>query len=57
PGLKSKLPDLIIRAYNHAVKGAVRETGLAPEVFPPNCPWTFEQFMDEAFWPESSTTP
>lgn len=56
PGLKSKLPDLIIRAYNHAVKGAVRETGLPISHFPANCPWTFEQFMDEAFWPESSTT-
>jgi hypothetical protein len=56
PGLKSKLTDIVESAYEYAVSGAVRETGLAPEIFPPNCPWTFEQFMDEAFWPESSTT-
>lgn len=52
-GLKSKLPDLITRAYDYAVKGAVRETGLALETFPENCPWAFETFMDETFWPES----
>ena len=49
PGLKSKLPDLIIRAYGHAVTGAVRETGLPTSHFPKNCPWTFETLMDETF--------
>ena len=53
PGLKSKLPDLIIRAYNYAVKGAVRETGLPVIHFPADCPWTFEEFMNPEFWPES----
>lgn len=54
PGLKNKLPDLIISAYSYAVKGAVRETGLSIKHFPETCPWTFETFMDEAFWPEST---
>jgi len=53
PGLKSKLPAVIESAYRYAVSGAVRETGLAPEVFPEICPWVFEQFMDNDFWPES----
>ena len=57
PGLKSKLPELIIRAYGYAVKGAVRETGLPVSHFPESCPWAFETFMDEAFWPESGITP
>jgi hypothetical protein len=52
PGLKSKLPDVIETAYGYAVSGAVRETGLAQETFPVQCPWTYEQFMDEDFWPE-----
>ena len=52
PGLKSKLPDVIETAYGYAVSGAVRETGLAQETFPAQCPWTYEQFMDEDFWPE-----
>lgn len=51
PGLKSKLPDLIIRAYNYAVKGAVRETGLPTTHFPADCLWTFEEFMNPEFWP------
>jgi hypothetical protein len=54
PGLKSKLPDLIESAYHYAISGAVRETGLAPEVFPETCPWAYEQFMDNDFWPEAT---
>ena len=57
PGLKSKLPELIIRAYSYAVKGAMRETGLPISHFPENCPWTYETFMDEIFWPKSGITP
>lgn len=57
PGLKSKLIEVIESAYEYAVSGAVRETGLAPEIFPENCPWTFEVLMDETFWPESPITP
>ncbi len=57
PGLKNKLPDLITKAYGYAVTGAVRETGLSTAHFAPDCPWTFEVFMDEAFWPESDVNP
>ncbi len=56
-GLKNKLPDLITRAYGYAVTGAVRETGLSAAYFPSDCPWTFEVFMDETFWPESDSNP
>ncbi len=52
PGLKSKLSELIDIAYGYAVTGAVRETGLSFSTFPEICPWTFEQFMDNAFWPD-----
>ncbi|NEX23405.1 DUF29 domain-containing protein [Thiorhodococcus mannitoliphagus] len=51
PGLASRLPELITTAYGYAVTAAVRETGLAPETFPTDCPWSFEQLMDQGFWP------
>ncbi|MBU0499954.1 MAG: DUF29 domain-containing protein [Gammaproteobacteria bacterium] len=53
PGLKSQLPEILESAYEYAVTGAIRETGLAPETFPPTCPWTYEQCMDKDFWPET----
>ena len=51
PGLKSKLSELIEKAYDYAVTGAVRETGLNIDVFPAQCPWSYEQFTDPNFWP------
>jgi hypothetical protein len=51
PGLKSQLFELTEKAYMYAVTGAVRETGLAIQVFPQKCPWPYEQFTDENFWP------
>jgi len=55
PGLKSKLPELIEKAYSYAVTGAVRETGLAVKVFPEECPWSYEQFMNQDFWPDADS--
>lgn len=54
PGLKSKLPEAIERAYDLAKSGAEKETGLPALTFPETCPWTFEEFMNPEFWPESS---
>jgi hypothetical protein len=53
PGLKGKLPELIAAAYGYSITGAVRETGLSPVTFPETCPWTYDQFMDFDFWPQS----
>ncbi len=55
-GLKSKLPELIKKAYGYAVTGAIRETGLSIKVFPQECPWTYEQFMNPDFWPNSDSS-
>ena len=52
PGLKSKLPELVEKAYAYAVTGAVRETGLDVNVFPQKCPWSYEQFTNPDFWPD-----
>ena len=52
PSLKAKLPEAIASAYRYAHRDAARETGMGVETFPPACPWSFDQIMDEAFWPE-----
>jgi len=31
---------------------AERETGISRQVFPTECPWSFDEMMDEGFWPE-----
>jgi len=53
PGLKSKLSELTEKAYSYAITGAVRETGLAIDVYPQQCPWSYEQFTNPDFWPEA----
>jgi len=52
PSLESKLPEAMQRGYNYAVNGAAKETGLAKTTFPDACPWSFEQIMDNEFFPE-----
>ena len=52
PSLKATLPDSVARAFGNAVIEAGAETGMPETVFPSVCPWSFEQMMDEAFWPE-----
>jgi len=54
PSLKSKLPACMEEAYSHAKRLAARETGLDKSSFPGQCPWSFDQIMDEDFWPESA---
>ncbi len=52
PSLKSVLDEAIQQAYGNAVIEAEAETGLPETTFPAECPWAFEDMMDEAFWPE-----
>lgn len=52
PSLKSLLPAAISRAYGNAVPLAIGETDLPKGTFPTDCPWTFAQMMDHAFWPD-----
>ncbi|CAQ85828.1 MULTISPECIES: DUF29 domain-containing protein [Photorhabdus] len=52
PSLKSELSEIISDAYGDAIIAAERETNIRRSVFPEICPWTFEQIMDENFWPE-----
>ena len=51
PSLESALPAAIARAYQNAVLLAEGETKLSGSVFPGSCLWTFEQLMDQDYWP------
>jgi hypothetical protein len=52
PGLKSKLDEILAKAYKFSIIQASRETQLNIKVFPESCPWTFEQITDNTFYPE-----
>lgn len=52
PSLSSKLPEALERGYRYAINGAAKETGLSKDTFPAECPWSFEQIMDNGFFPE-----
>ncbi|RKT44539.1 DUF29 domain-containing protein [Thiocapsa rosea] len=47
PSLKAKLEQAVVDAYGDAILEAARETGLAEETFPPVCPFTVEQILNE----------
>jgi len=53
PSLKDTLSETYDRAYRYAVTDAALETGLGKSTFPAECPWTFEQAMDDNFWPDA----
>lgn len=52
PSLQSKLDEAFIDAYGDARLIAVRETGLDEDTFPPASPFTLEQTLNDAYWPE-----
>jgi hypothetical protein len=52
PSLKSTLADTIVAGYRNAILSAARETGMERSVFPPACPWSFQQISDPNFYPE-----
>ena len=53
PGLKSKLMDCIITAYKLSIPMIETETPIDMKDFPTECPYTFEQLLDQQFYPES----
>lgn len=52
PGLKGELDETFKDAYTDAILRATEETGLDEKTFPTECPYTFEQVIDEDFYPE-----
>ena len=52
PGLQSRDAELFASAYRLARREAARQTRLPLATFPEEPPFTPEQALDEAFWPE-----
>jgi hypothetical protein len=52
PSLKPQVGGLLPDAYRDAVKVASVETGLPANSFPSECPYPFEQVVDDDFLPE-----
>src|SRR5271169_2992029 len=42
PGLRPRIAEAIVRAYRRARIEAAKETGLDETVFPPDCPYSFD---------------
>jgi len=51
PSLQNVLEASVANAYRRARRDAALETGLSENTFPSSCPWTFDQMLDENFWP------
>ena len=50
PSLKVLLDASLQREYQIATKQAVDGTGLSGKNFPAECPYAFEQILNEEFW-------
>jgi hypothetical protein len=61
PGLGSKIISILSSAYRKARRDAASETVLDEDTFPPALPWSYDQVIDDKFWPKavgvSATTP
>jgi len=51
PSFRRLGSEVVERAYPLARKKAAFETGIDIEHYPETCPYTYEQVMDEDFWP------
>jgi hypothetical protein len=52
PSLKAKLAEAVADAYRSALIEAARETGLGVATFSAACPWSYDEIINDAFWPE-----
>ncbi len=51
PGLQTRIPEAVSQGYKYGRKGASKETFLDEKVFPEVCPYTWEELVDEDFFP------
>jgi hypothetical protein len=52
PSLRPAILGRFDRGYLRARRAAATETGMSRDRFPENSPFTFEQALNESFWPE-----
>jgi hypothetical protein len=53
PSLRSHVREMLVEEYPSIRQRTLDETGLSPAALPEQCPWTVEEILDEAFWPET----
>jgi hypothetical protein len=51
PSLRHDIDSTIDKSYRFAKDQAARETGIAKENFSESCPYSFDQIINEDFWP------
>ncbi|EGY29486.1 hypothetical protein Rin_00005370 [Candidatus Regiella insecticola 5.15] len=56
PSLQNELNELMTDAYGDAILSAARETGLNEEILPKQCPWSFEQTINNEFFQNDGFT-
>jgi hypothetical protein len=54
PSLKNMLEERLLKAYPQGVLLAVKETNMDKRSFPSVCPYSLEQILDTAFYPDAS---
>jgi len=52
PSLRPQTGEALNRAYRKAKLLAAGDTNMDETGFPETCPYSFEQAMEEEFWPE-----
>lgn len=52
PSLRRRVGSELGRTYGVALQKAAEETGVFPELFPAECPWTPERILDHDFLPD-----
>lgn len=52
PGLKPKITQCLVDAYQIAVLKAALETDYDTSIFPVECPWSLGQIIDDTFFPD-----
>jgi len=52
PSLRPAVESNLAKAYPRAVRRACRETGIPPNQWPAECPFSSAEVLDEGFFPE-----
>ena len=52
PSLKSELDTFLVEAYEDSILLIKKETPIDLKLLPQECPYTLEQMMNDAFYPE-----
>jgi len=52
PSLKPRIDSVLESAWKKALRETEKETKMDRSSFPAQCPWSFDEVMDDDFWPD-----